>query len=379
MRQISGKADQLETSAGSIQELQVTRHSTFSLVQTSTARLETIAELLARFAILKDHYLSDLKRLDFLQETDYYFDQLTAVRCPLCGTLLEAHAAQKMCVDASSNLPDMQQACAAEAAKTRKLLKDLEQTIDGLESESRVVAQISQEQRAELTRLEQSLSDELRPVFVATKKELESLSAEREELNAVEGSFQTLEQYRRLRSELDAPEAEATQKFERLSPVASRHFANTVQHLLQNWRFVDDKSVVELSESKMSLTINGKPRQSHGKGIRAFIHTSFNIGLMHYCRREGLPHPGPAIIDSPLTSYREGKKHEAEDETNPEIQSAFWDSLSEWTTDEQIILIENKEPTGSTRDRIDYIHFVGKDSTEPGRKGLFPAKSGIAD
>lgn len=371
--QINQKVEQLQTSAGSIQELQVTRQSTFNLVATSDARLETIAELLARFAILKDHYISDLKRLDFLQETDHYFEQLTAVRCPLCGSLLEAHAAQKMCVDASVNIPDMQQACAAEGAKIRNLLKDLEETIGGLESERKEVTATSQEQRAELTRLEQSLSEELRPEFVANKKELENLSAERQELSSVEGSFQTLEQYRSLRSDLDAPETETTQQFEGLSPVASRQFANAVQSLLRDWRFIDDKSIVELNESKMDLTINGKPRQSHGKGIRAFIHTSFNIGLMHYCRQGGLPHPGTTIIDSPLTSYREGKKHEAEDEASPEIQSAFWESLSQWTADEQIILIENKEPTDSTRDRMNYIHFVGKGSAESGREGLFPA------
>ena len=102
-----------------------------------------------------------------------------------------------MCVDATTNVPDMQQACAAEAAKIRNLLKDLEQTIGGLESERKEVTAKSQEQRAELGRLEQSLSQELRPVFVATKKELEDLSAERQEVNSVESSFQTLEQYRR--------------------------------------------------------------------------------------------------------------------------------------------------------------------------------------
>jgi len=371
---LSTKVEQLQTSATSIQEIQASRQSTFNLVQTSTARLETIAELLARFAILKEHYLSDLKRLEFLQETDHFFDQLTAVRCPLCGTLLEAHAAQKMCVDAATNLPDMQQACAAEAAKTRALLHDLEQTITGLESERSSVSATSQEHRAQLAQLDLSLSDELRPVFVATKKELDDLSTERQELQAVENSFQTLEQYRRFRADLDVPEQEATQKFEGLSPVAARQFANSIQQLLRDWRFIDDKGIVELNEPAMDISINGKPRQSNGKGLRAFLHTSFTIGLMHYCRGAALPHPGLAIIDSPLTSYKEGETREAGDETSPEIQGAFWESLAHWTRDEQIILIENKEPTGSTRDHMNYIHFVGPNAAVPGRLGLFPAK-----
>ncbi|MGC1296873.1 MAG: AAA family ATPase [Alloacidobacterium sp.] len=372
---IREKLEKLETNAGSIQEMQVTRQSTFQLVRVSHARLETIGELLARFAILKEHYVSDLKRLEFLRETDYFFDQLTAIRCPLCGTLLETHAAQKMCVDSVVGSAEMQVACAAEAVKIQALLHDLERTISTLESERATVTSTSQEQRSDLDRLDRSLADELRPGFLAIKKELDALSIEKQQFHAVEDQFQTLEQYRIARSNLDETDTEALPKFEGLNPAASRKLSNTIQRLLRDWRFIGDEGVVEFSETKMDLLVDGKARQSNGKGIRAFLHTSFNIGLMHLCREEGLPHPGTVVIDSPLTSYREGKTHEAEDEASPEIQSAFWDSLSRWTTEEQIILIENKEPTGVTRERMNYIHFVGKDSAESGRPGLFPLKT----
>jgi AAA domain len=372
---ISDKLEQLETNAGSIQEVQVTRQSTFQLMRVSDARLETISELLARFAILREHYVSDLKRLEFLRETDYFFDQLTAIRCPLCGTLLETHAAQKMCVDAVVGSVEMQEACAAEAVKIQALRHDLEKTISTLESERTTVTSTSQEQRAELARLDLSLADELRPGFLAIKKDLDALSNEKQQLQAVEGQFQTLEQYRIARSDLDEPDAEASPKFEGLSPVASRKLSNTIQRLLLEWRFIGDEGIVEFNEVNMDLVVDGKPRQSNGKGLRAFLHASFNMGLMHMCREEGLPHPGTVVIDSPLTSYREGKTHEAEDEATPEIQSAFWESLSRWPAEEQVILIENKEPTGLTRERLNYIHFVGKESAEPGRPGLFPVNT----
>jgi hypothetical protein len=372
---IREKLEKLETNAGSIQEMQVTRQSTFQLVRVSDARLETIGELLARFGILKEHYVSDLKRLEFLRETDYFFDQLTAIRCPLCGTLLETHAAQKLCADAVVGSVEMQEAYAAEAVKIRALLHDLENTIGTLESERATVTSTSQEQRADLARLDRSLSDELRPGFLAIKKEFDTLSIEKQQLQAVEDQFQTLGQYRIARSNLDETDTEASPTFEGLSPAASRKLSNTIQRLLRDWRFIGDEGVVEFSEVNMDLVVDGKARQSNGKGIRAFLHTSFNIGLMHLCREEGLPHPGTVVIDSPLTSYREGKTHEAEDEASPEIQSAFWNSISRWTADEQIILIENKEPTGVTRERVNYIHFVGKDSAESGRPGLFPLKA----
>jgi hypothetical protein len=374
---INATIEHLQSNASSIQEIQTTRQATFSLVQASTARLETIAELLTRFAILKEHYSSDLKRLEFLQETDHYFEQLSAIRCPLCGTSLEAHAARKMCVDATSSVPDMQTACAAEAAKINTLLRDLERTIGGLEQERKDVVAASQEHRDALGRLEKSLSDELRPALVAAKNDLDRLSFEKQEAQSIEVSFQTLEHYRRLRSDLDSQGDEGSQEFEGISAVAGRQLANTIQKLLREWRFIGEEGIVELKESAMDLAIDGKPRQSNGKGVRAFLHTVFTLGLMHYCRREGLPHPGFTILDSPLTSYREGKTNEAEDETSLEIQSAFWDSLAGWTKEEQTIIIENKEPTDSARTKMNYIHFVGKESSELSRKGLFPTDTSI--
>src|ERR1039457_6251379 len=68
-----------------------------------------------------------------------------------------------------------------------------------------------------------------------------------------------------------------------------------------------------------------------------------------------------------------GRVEEAEDEASADVQTAFWDNLSQWSKDEQIILVENKEPTESARALGNYIHFFGNKSTE-GRKGFFPSK-----
>lgn len=72
-------------------------------------------------------------------------------------------------------------------------------------------------------------------------------------------------------------------------------------------------------------------------------------------------------MDSPLTTFREGSSNE---EVSGEIQTAFFENLSTTPLDEQIIILENKEPNSSVQSKINYIEFVG-DKAE-GRSGFFP-------
>ena len=86
------------------------------------------------------------------------------------------------------------------------------------------------------------------------------------------------------------------------------------------------------------------------------------------------PSPGFVVLDSPITSYREGRVDEAEDEAAPEVQAAFWDNLAKWTKDEQVVLIENKEPTESARQLAHYVHFLWCEE-QPRQKGVLPSSA----
>jgi hypothetical protein len=365
--------EELSAKTNTIQEFQLARQTAFDQLRESDSRLESVSELLARFQILKQHYASDLSRLEFLRESDHYFDQLSVIRCPLCGTSLESHAEQKMCLENDAVMNDVQGACAAEVVKIESHLRDLQRTIDGLETERVTLVVHSKDQRTQVSRLEKSLTEELGPMFERGKTNLDALSDQRQMLASVEAQFQTLEQYWISRSQLDERRPVASSSFAGLSPFAVRGLCDVVQNLLREWKFIGDMDIVEFNETKMDIVVAGKPRQSNGKGLRGFLFSAFAMGLMHYCRINELPHPGCLIVDSPLTSYREGKTHEAEDEAAPEIQSAFWDSVAKWPESEQLILIENKEPTAAARSSMHYIHFYGKGSTE-GRNGFFPQK-----
>jgi hypothetical protein len=86
-----------------------------------------------------------------------------------------------------------------------------------------------------------------------------------------------------------------------------------------------------------------------------------------------LPHPRFVILDSPLTTFKEPRQNvrpEDIDEVPGEVQTAFFEDLANTDSNAQIIVIENKQPPASVKDRIQYTEFVGP--IAPGRPGFFP-------
>ena len=134
------------------------------------------------------------------------------------------------------------------------------------------------------------------------------------------------------------------------------------------------KSVrVEFDEGKpFDIRIDGKPRQSHGKGYRAILHAAFAFGLLQFCQRHGTPHPGFLVIDSPLTPFKKTEKRSVGDEIKPAIEAAFWNSLRDINPLMQIIVLENKEPSDAIASELNYVYFAGENSAPGERSGFIP-------
>ena len=60
--------------------------------------------------------------------------------------------------------------------------------------------------------------------------------------------------------------------------------------------FIFDKETTD-------FVIDGKPRGSRGKGLRAITHAAVTIALLEYCLENDLPHLGFVVLDSPLLAY----------------------------------------------------------------------------
>ena len=95
---------------------------------------------------------------------------------------------------------------------------------------------------------------------------------------------------------------------------------------------------------------------------------------MRYCHRRELSHPHCVVLDSPLVSLRERKKADVDGEVSEEVQQAFFSDLAKMSSNEQLIILENKEPTPDVQASINYIEFTGTKDVR--RQGFFPPING---
>ncbi|NOV84268.1 DNA repair exonuclease SbcCD ATPase subunit [Clostridium saccharobutylicum] len=85
-------------------------------------------ELIKRFTLLKENYLSDLERLDFIDEAGFYLGQLNDIKCPLCNGELKNGFE-----DSNFEEEAVEQSIKSERVKLKKQINDLVATINDLQ------------------------------------------------------------------------------------------------------------------------------------------------------------------------------------------------------------------------------------------------------
>ena len=141
-----------------------------------------------------------------------------------------------------------------------------------------------------------------------------------------------------------------------------------VENILNAWHFPGSNRTY-FDETAFDFVIDGKPRGSRGKGLRAITHAAVTIALMEYCKSKELPHPGFIVLDSPLLAYW---KPEGPDDSllGCDLKDRFYDYLVTHHFDKQIIIIENEHPNAATVDKTSLTVFTK--NPMQGRYGLFP-------
>lgn len=381
-----GAAEVAETSA-SISEQTGARREAWLELQAAESRLLVLDELLARFVLLRSHYDSDLKRLDFISEGQHYLDQLETIACPLCGAPLADHSPEPCDGDAGAlSLVSVRDAFEREAEKIRTHVGDLEGTVGVLRTEHQEVTGKATVLGARVSEIDQLLSNHLAPRMTAAKSQVEELAKVRSRLMYLESLDSRLVSLQSARNELgDPPEVEGDEPEAggsttvQIDEQAVADFCSVMRGLLERWHFLPAGRDVTFDTAKFDFVVDGQARKNNGKGVRALIHAAFNVALMRYCLAKNLPHPRFVILDSPLTTFKEPRQNvrpEDIDEVPGEVQTAFFEDLSKTDTNEQIIVIENKQPPASIKDKIKYTLFVGYG--EPGRAGFYPVPKAVA-
>lgn len=368
---ISEQANAVSVSSGEIAGQQQKRQSLWNQQQEADSRIIAIDELLLRFSLLKNHYETDLERLEFMSQGDYYFQQLETVNCPLCGTPLEDHESRQRCIEKNGEFIDLQTAAKQESDKISLHLKDLEQTFNTLEQERNLLGEDSEKYKSEIIEIDRHLNEILTPRLVTEKSLLDQLLKGRRIIDELEINTNRLQELWILRANSVSKQSKGkpNQKVNiNLDGIALRGLCDQIKLLLKAWKY-PETGVVEFNEKVMDISVNGKSRKSHGKGVRALFHSAFNIGLMQFSSNSNRPHPKLVVLDSPLLNFKQRKPSETTGEVSGEVKQAFFANLANIPNYEQIIIFENEPVPSRLKNKINVTEFVGQSGG--GRVGFF--------
>lgn len=330
-------------------------------------------QLLSRYDLLKQRYKSDLNRLDFITEGAFYLNELQDVACPICDQLITPEHA----LTHQEGFGLIRDSAVAEATKIRTLGESLDNAITDLSSHRTKFLQEKQQLEREQNSIDLKYKLSMSLGIEDELQRLTKLISERTEREAFQNDMERLDNFLALRQEISdqlGRSAAPKREWSALPTENLRKLCVHIENVLNDWNWKGNR-IVEFDEKKFDILVGGKPRHSHGKGVRAILYSAFAIGLLKYCAAEGYPHPGFVIIDSPLTSYMKKKSQSITGqlgEIESDVEMAFWKSLVDIPKDIQIIIIENKEPPSDVAKKIHYEWFAGEHAVGGQRVGLIP-------
>lgn len=341
------------------------------LVDVRTAiqdRLDEIADLLMRFDLLLEHYAVDIERLTAIQEGGAMFAHVESVPCPLCGASPEVQQHDAAC---DGDVEAIVQSASAEIQKIVRLKGELQGTVSDLKTEA-----VSQEQELlnkneEYENVNTQIQETVAPTVNEERASFSELIEKRAEVQKGLDLYARLARLEERKTSLEQDEGGEGSSGAIVSglPDSVAHdFSLRVSKLLKAWDFPGD-CYVHFDKESTDFVIDGKPRGSRGKGLRAITHAAVTIALLEYCLENDLPHPGFVVLDSPLLAYFKPEGDEDRQLQGTNLKERFYSYLIDHhSTDSQIIIVENQHPPDSFSDSLKMAIFTGNPSD--GRQGF---------
>jgi hypothetical protein len=325
-----------------------------------------LEELKKRFILLKKNYDSDLERLEFIDESEYYLNQLIDVKCPVCNSTWGSE-------NSKINTDKLFITIEAEREKIQLQLSDLLSTIQDidlkLENKSNQILNLSDK----IKELDIMINEELKPTISHYLTELEKLLKIRDYNKENDYNNERLTKLMETKNRLiDSVSTDSIDNpiNQEISDIIYNTFCNIVKDILLGWKF-DDNIEVGFNKKDMDLIINNRIKKSFGKGYSAIINSAFVLAIMQYAVKYNLPHPKVVVLDSPLTTYKERDSINQNEAISDIVKQSFYKYLST-LKDMQIIILDNIDPSKDIQDKINYYHFTGNDTLENGRCGFIP-------
>lgn len=335
-------------------------------------RLTEVAMNLVRFAQLDEVYVSDVQRLEAVEEAGFLLLLGSEKDCPLCGAAPDAQRHEH-------GLSEIERIRAASTVEIEKIIRhraSLQETVNALEVER---STLTLDYATQITELDEA-SEEVRRLSPAAREKQRFLTELTVVRDHVKRGLDLIAQKQALvdrRAEIASirPASKADKPRLGVSSTVAHDFAQTVSDVLQEWQF-PGKRHVAFDELTYDLRIDGKLRRDNGKGVRAVTHAAFKVALLIFCRERGLPHPGFLVLDTPLLTYRdpirskEGPLAADEQELrNTSLRDFFFEHLASLSFAE-FIIVENIDPPVGI-EKLGHTQVFTSDP-KSGRFGLFP-------
>lgn len=319
-----------------------------------------------KFKLLKKNYLSDLDRLEFINDAFDLTQQLVEVECPICHSPMKINEIEKS--------DDYYEALVAEKLKIEVQLTELDKTIKDLLDEIMNKEENISKLENHKDEIKDILNNKLGPIVAEKVEQVQNLLEIQEKINLITRNKKRMDKYyteiNEWQEKIDSTVQNKGNKKENLPDEYTNELCMEIKQLLKKCDFIGEEDDIKYNSATNDVKIGDKEKASFGKGARAIINSTFLIGLMNYCYKKNLCHPGFVILDSPLTTYKEKDKKDGVDEIITKgTKEKFYEMLAEQKNG-QIIIFDNEEPSSTVKKKINYLHFSGDSSV--GRKGLIP-------
>ncbi len=358
--------DEMEIFQGDLNALVADREVLLEDVKEIKNRTTEINGMLERFDLLKEHYLIDIDRLVGVEETGSLFVHYKEVSCPLCGSKEHDGSDEIQC---EGDVERIVFAAKKEIEKIELLMEDLNSTVSELEAEKTQSIPELEEANSRYQEVDDKVREAISPDFQENQIQYTRLMEKQSEVKLCVDLFSRLGSLQEKMDALIIPQESVEElKPTVLSKYALNQLSKIVENILIAWDFPNAEDIY-FDEVARDFVIEGKPRGSRGKGLRAITHAAVTIGLMEFCRDNSLYHPGFVVLDSPLLAYY---KPEGDDDSliGSNLKESFYNYLIEHHSDSQIIIVENEHPPANIEENIHLTVFTK--NPQEGRFGLLP-------
>lgn len=342
-----------------ITSLENKRNNVYENLKEINRKLNYSLEILNRIHLLKENYESDLKRIDFVDQSNYYFEQLESFPCPICGE------------DTTELSNDISNLVKLEQANLESKLLGLDMALNDAKSDVQNRKTDKESLEIEIVSLNNAIEKEIQPVLSKIITEYEILMEKKNE----HSSKQFLEkQNTNLSSRLEELDKQKLEQKNKNLNTSSKteiidfeELATFVNSLLEEWGLFENVKV-EFDPKTYDLIINGNKKGSFGKGYRALLNSAYAIANFLYAQKNDLSYPGFMVIDSPLVAF--SPKIEDENDISEKVKDLFYKSLAKRFVGSQIIILENQTPDDKNFTMFNHIQFTRNPNF--GRYGLYP-------